>query len=195
MTPMRPYGSSVTRLGLALLLLGLLAAAPSHAAERDVYKSNGVVFSISVRTPEQIRAFYLARGFPEAAVRELETKCLVTIGVQNGRDDVLWLEPAKWHFITESGEKVARISRPEWNTRWAQLDIPLASRATFGWTQLPESRDLLAGEGVGGNVAIVAPSEAFSVEAIFDTGANRHGPKVKIKADKLKCGPLSEGKK
>ena len=128
-------------------------------------------------------------------MHELETKCLVTIGVQNGRDDVLWLEPAKWHFATDKGEKVARISRPEWSARWKQLNIPLASRATFGWTQLPESRDLLAGEWVGGNVAIVPPSEPFSVEAIFDTGANRQGPKIKIKADKLKCGPLSEGKK
>ena len=182
-------------LWLASLILGLLAATPGHAAERNVYKSNGVVFSVSVRTPEQIRAFYLARGFPQAAVHELEAKCLVTIGVQNGRDDVLWLEPAKWRFTTDRGEKVERISRPEWNARWTQLNIPLASRATFGWTQLPESRDLLAGEWVGGNVAIVAPREPFSVEAIFDTGANRQGPKIKIKADKLECGPLSEGKK
>ena len=192
---MRLYGSDMNKRWLALLLLGLLAAIPAHAVERNVYKSSGVVFSVSVRTPEQIRAFYLARGFPQAAVHELEAKCLVTIGVQNGRDDVLWLEPAKWRFTTDKGEKVARISRPEWNARWTQLNIPLASRATFGWTQLPESRDLLPGEWVGGNVAVVAPSEAFSVEAIFDTGANRRGPKIKIKADKLKCGPLSEGKK
>ena len=184
-------GKKVKRLAWVtwLVLVGWLVTMPIHAAERGVYKSNGVIFSISVRTPEQIRAFYIARGFPEAAIRELESKCLLTAGVLNGTNDILWLEPSKWRFTTNDGEKVTRISRDEWNTRWTQLDVPLASRATFGWTQLPESRGLLADETVGGNIAIIPPAGPFSVEAVFETGEGRHGPLVKFKASDLKCGP------
>ncbi len=170
-------------LATALLLLAL----PSLAAERGV--TQGVVFSIAVRTPEQIRAFYSARGFPETALGEMDSRCFLGVGVRNGSKDIVWLEPAKWRIVTDAGEAVARVSRDEWDSRWAQLAVPLASRATFGWTQLPESRDLLAGETVGGNLAVAAPSGPFSVEAIFATGADKRGPTLRIKTQHLQCGP------
>jgi hypothetical protein len=169
------------------LVIGPAGATDAPGGERGSYQADGVSFSISVRTPEQIRAFYSARGFPEAAIRELESKCLLTIGIHNGRKDVVWLEPAKWRFSAADGSEVSRIGRVEWNARWKQLQIPLASRATFGWTQLPDSRDLQPGEGVGGNVAVIPTPQEFSVEAVFDTGENRDGPVIRIRADGLKC--------
>lgn len=177
-----------------LALASLFAALSCQAAERDVYKADGVVFSISVRTPEQIRAFYTARGFPEAAIRELESKCLLTVGVQNGRNDIVWLEPSKWRFFAEHGKPVTRISRETWEARWAKLNIPLASRATFGWTQLPETRDLLPGETAGGNIVITPPAGSFGVEARFDTGRDRAGPPLTFKVNNLKCVEQSRDK-
>lgn len=180
--------ATISRLAAGLLLAATLAP-PALGAEREAIQ--GVAFSISVRTPEQIRAFYLARGFPEAALKEMDSRCFLGVGVRNGRKDIVWLEPAKWRIATGAGEAVARVGRDEWDSRWAQLDVPLASRATFGWTQLPESRDLLAGETVGGNLAVAAPSGPFSVEAVFDTGADRRGPTLRIKTRNLTCGPLA----
>ncbi|MBZ0093237.1 MAG: hypothetical protein K8F27_13580 [Sulfuricellaceae bacterium] len=174
-------------LAASLLLAAALAPPPSLGAEREAVE--GVVFSVSVRTAEQIRAFYSARGFPEAALKELDSRCFLGVGVRNGRADIVWLEPAKWRIAADTGEAVKRIGRDEWHGRWAQLDVPLASRATFGWSQLPESRDLLAGETVGGNVAVAPPSGPFSVEAVFATGADRSGPTLRIKVPNLKCGP------
>lgn len=171
------------------LVIGPAWMAGVHAAERDAYKAEGVSFSISARTPEQIRAFYAARGFPEAAIRELESKCLLTVGIRNGRQDIVWLEPAKWRFTGADGSSVTRIGRGEWNARWEQLQIPLASRATFGWTQLPDTRDLQPAETVGGNIAITPTLQEFSVEAVFDTGKERDGPVIRIRADGLRCQP------
>ncbi|MHB9116760.1 MAG: hypothetical protein ACYC2R_00605 [Burkholderiales bacterium] len=169
------------------LLLAAALAQPALGAEREAVE--GVVFSISVRTAEQIRAFYSARGFPEAALKELDSRCFLGVGVRNGRHDIVWLEPAKWRIVADTGEAVRRIGRDEWDGRWAQLAVPLASRATFGWSQLPESRDLLAGETVGGNLAVAPPSGPFSVEAVFATEADRSGPTLRIKIPNLKCGP------
>lgn len=171
-----------------LAYFGLAPITSSQAAERDTYQNSGISFAISVRTPEQIRAFYTGRGFPEAAILELESKCLLTIGIQNRRKDIVWLEPSKWRFVTAHGAEVLRISREEWTTRWEILNIPLASRATFGWTQLPESRDLYPGETAGGNIAVIPPAEAFSVEAVFETGADKNGTPIKLKVASLKCG-------
>ncbi|TCV82874.1 hypothetical protein [Sulfurirhabdus autotrophica] len=179
-----------------LIALGLMVMTNSHAAERDAYKHDGVTFSISVRTPEQIRAFYSARGFPEIAIRELESKCLLTVGIQNSRKDIVWLEPSNWRFTTEQGNNVRRISREEWDARWAKLTIPLASRATFGWTQLPESRDLLTGETAGGNIVIEPPKESFSVDVLFKTGSDKNGPDIRFKAENLQCSqPTPSGDK
>ena len=170
-----------------LMAIGFIFMTSSPAAERDTYKRDDVTFSISVRTPEQIRAFYSGRGFPEAAIKELENKCLLTAGIQNSSEDIVWLEPSNWRFTTEKGINIRRISREEWDIRWAKLNIPLASRATFGWTQLPESRDLLTGESAGGNIAIEPPKTSFSVDALFKTGSDKKGPGIRFKAENLQC--------
>jgi hypothetical protein len=176
----------------AILSLGiLLTTANVHATERDTFESKGITISISVRTPDQIQAFYTGRGFPEAAIAELASKCLLTIGVRNHRKDIVWMEPAKWQFITVHGVNVSRISRDAWDQRWTELNIPLASRATFGWTQLPESRDLYPDETAGGNIAIQPPAEPFTATATFDTGTDRSGSPVKFKSAPLTCGTPS----
>lgn len=172
----------------AFLISSLLPAASARAAERDTYQSNGITFSVSVRTPDQIRAFYAGRGFPEAAITELASKCLLTVGMRNNRQDIVWLEPAKWRFVTAQGAEVHRVTREEWALHWEQLNIPLASRATFGWTQLPESRDLYPGETAGGNIAVVPPADSFTVTALFETGADRHGTPIKLQSAPLTCG-------
>lgn len=180
--------------GLALWC-NLLSVPTAGAAERDVYQNNGITFSISVRTPDQIRAFYTGRGFPEPAIRELESRCLLTVGIQNNRQDIAWLEPSNWQLITEHGAKVARVSRDELAARWEALHIPLASRATFDWTQLPESRDLYPGETAGGNIVVVPPGEPFTVTVRFATGTDKQGSPVTLQSSPLTCADLPKAQK
>ncbi|HEX9628361.1 MAG TPA: hypothetical protein VGA00_15600 [Acidiferrobacterales bacterium] len=160
-------------------------AAP--ARERAGYEGQGITLSVSVRTPEQVVAFYSARGFPENAVRALAEKCLVTVGMRHRRRDVVWLEPARWRFVDAGGREVRRLDRAYWAQRWEALAVPAASRATFGWTQLPESRDLLPGEPVGGNVVIEPPAGRFRLELRFATGADKRGPALRAVIEGLSC--------
>ncbi|WP_124950611.1 hypothetical protein [Sulfuriferula thiophila] len=187
-----PRYTAITGMALCCNLLSVPAA---WAAERNTYQNNGITFSISVRTPDQIRAFYTGRGFPEAAIRELESRCLLTVGIQNNRQDIAWLEPSNWQLITEHGARVARVSRDELAARWEALHIPLASRATFGWTQLPESRDLYPGETAGGNIVVVPPGEAFTVTVRFATGTDKQGTPVTLQSSPLTCTDLPEAQK
>jgi hypothetical protein len=179
-------------IAIALIIFGLLPAPNARAAERDTYQSNGVTFSIAVRTPEQIRAFYAGREFPEAAINEIASRCMLTVGIRNNSGDIVWLEPARWRFVTTQGVEATRISREAWAQRWEQLAIPAASRATFGWTQLPESRDLYPGETAGGNIAVVPPDGAFTVTAVFATGEDKRGTPVKFVSAPLTCDQPSE---
>lgn len=162
-----------------LLCLPLTVFAQERYPEHD-----GLAFGASTRTPEQTTAFYAARGFPEAMVRAIAATCFVTVGMQNRRDEVVWLELDQWRFIDAAGKPVPRIERPAWNQKWEAMGVPHSARATFGWTQLPESRDLQPGEPVGGNVAVVAPKGVFSLQARFRTAS---GKQIEFVAPGLTC--------
>ncbi|MEK7260559.1 MAG: hypothetical protein AAB068_00825 [Pseudomonadota bacterium] len=158
------------------------AAAPAYADEdRDI------VLHASPRTPDQIAAFYEARGFPRTAIEALTKTCFVTVSFHNRSGDVAWLELSRWRFVDEQGREVKRRGRAYWNALWEKLGVPMANRATFGWTQLPEVRDLRPSEPVGGNVTLPPPSGRFRLEARFATGARKQGKDIVVILDDLSC--------
>jgi hypothetical protein len=64
-----------------------------------------------------------------------------------------------------------------------------AHQSTFGWTQLPESRDLRQFEHVGGNVAVEWKDQPFKLIATFKTGADKTGKSKTITVENLTCKP------
>ncbi len=176
------------------LLLWLLCGSPLASAADIRITREGLDFFISVRTPEQTGAFYAARGLPPMAVQEITKTCFLTVGLHNRRTDTLWLDLAAWRLTDASGQVVARISRPEWTARWNALHVPLAAQSTFGWTQLPETRDMQPDETVGGNVPIVPPAGKFTLTARFRTGVTGAGRPVEISVPGLSCAPAGAPK-
>lgn len=160
---MRVHGNPIG--WLFACLLG--TASPTLWAADSVQTRDGVNVSISARTPEQIEAFFSARGFPAAALKTLREACFFTVGIRNGSDDVVWLELDRFSIKDGSGKSVARITRPQWKKRLQALNVPPASQSTFGWTQLPERRDLQPDEPVGGNFAIPRQSQSVHLTTNF----------------------------
>lgn len=169
-----------------ILFLLLFWVPPLFAADARLAR-DGVELFVSARTPEQIGAFYAARGLPPAALQEISKVCFLTVGLHNKRNETLWLEPAQWRFTDAKGNTFSRIARPEWMARWTALQVPLAAQSTFNWTQLPESRDLYPDESVAGNVTIVPPSGNFSLMARFRTGADGKGKMIELMLPGLSC--------
>ena len=164
-----------------LLLASTVWADPPQGAVRELD------FHLSPRSPEQLAAFYSARGFPESAIQTLGKVCFLTVGMRNELDRVVWLELDRWRITDAKGRAVPRLTRADWQQRWDAIDLPAGNRATFNWTQLPEQRDLQLGEPVGGNLAILPPAGPFSLEASFRTGTQKTGPALKIQIDDLRC--------
>lgn len=185
--------------GLSVFLgVGLAAAVVQDTLSRHVAVPGGGELHIGVvpRTPEQVAAFYEARHFPPDAVAALARVCLLTVTIHNRSQTVVWLEPARWRLRAQEGGEVRRLDRAHWTALWERIGLPAAQRATFGWTQLPETRDLRPGEPVGGNVVVEPPAGPFSLEARFTTGADRRGPPIVARFDHLRCpaGRTGEGK-
>ncbi|OGI42259.1 MAG: hypothetical protein A2150_06475 [Candidatus Muproteobacteria bacterium RBG_16_64_11] len=173
---------------LALAATGAEAADDITAPDgRREYRGQGLVMSVTARTPAQQFAFYSARGFPEDAVRRIAQRCFLTVGIRNGRSDIVWLELDEWRFIDDQNREHKSTRRDEWNALWRRINLPPAYRATFGWTQLPERRDLHPGESAGGNVTLAPPPAVFALEARFRTGGDGHGSLLQVRFDNLSC--------
>jgi hypothetical protein len=149
-----------------------------------------LLFQMASRTTEQMQAFYEARGFPADALKEIKAVCYFTIGVDNKTDDTLWLDLSRWQVVDNHGKPVAHRSRAQWQQRWKQLGLPLVNRNTFGWTVLPEVRDLYPHEHIGSNLTLMRIHKSLSpmtLIARFPTGKDKRGKELVVKLEKLQC--------
>lgn len=174
--------------GFALSLLSAQVGVVPSAAASGRAQVDGLEFSVEARTPEQLTAFYTARGLPANAVDEIARHCVLTVIMRNRRKDVVWLIPARWRFVDANGRALKRITRPQWQQAWQRLKVPAAARNTFGWTQIPERRDLQPDEPVGGNMALAMPQAAFTLFAEFPVGAVDAKRALRVQVPNLRCG-------
>ena len=138
------------------------------------------------RTPEQMAAFYEARGFPGAAIERIKASCFVTVHMDNRGHDVIWLDTALWIF-TSKGKPLERLDRSYWDSQWDSIKLRQASRSTFGWTQLPALRDLQPDEPVGGNLVFPGNTEHFDMTLNLPTGADRQGKPITLEFRDVEC--------
>jgi hypothetical protein len=171
----------------ALYLPASLAQQESQPAPSGPrYEDDSVFVRIVQRSPEQLTAFYLGRQFNRAAIEQILDTCFVTPIIRNKTFDVLWLELDDWRF-SRGGENIPRIKRDYWPDKWEQSHLPQAQRSTFGWTLMPELRDLRLDESVGGSVVIPWQEQPFTLIMNFGTGADQKGPLKTIVFEDLEC--------
>ncbi len=172
------------------MFLVLMGVSTVIVAEDDLssprFENEFLSMRLRPNTPEQMAAFYEARGFPKAALEALKATCFITVMIRNESDRVIWLEPARWRFLAKR-DAVKRLDRDYWEDQWHSIGLPQRHRATFGWTQLPELRDLRPQEPVGGNVVLAWTNEPFSLEARLATGPDKQGDEITVRFEDIRC--------
>jgi len=177
-------------IGAGLLWAASLAAA-AESAPGPRLETDRFLIQFLPRTPEQVAAFYEARGLPDVARAEIARACFITVHIENRGEDLIWLDVPGWHIQGPDGP-VERIPRAWWFERLREIGTPAAGRSTFRWTLLPEQRDLLPTESVGGNITLQRTDRPFTITAWFDTGADRRGDPIRVEFRNLRC-PRGEG--
>ncbi len=162
------------------------SAAKSENKPNLRYEDDTLSVRIVMRTPDQLTAFYLGRGFNQAAIAHILETCFITPIVHNKTFDVLWLRLDDWRF-TRGDTPIPRLKRDYWPAHWTDAGLPLAHQATFGWTLLPEERDLRPDEGAGGSVVIPRQDRPFTLTMRFHTGADKQGPVKTVVFEDLQC--------
>jgi hypothetical protein len=160
--------------------------APRPAPAGHRYEDDDVSIRIVQRSQEQLTAFYLGRGFNQASIDRILGTCFITPIIHNETFDVLWLELDNWTF-SRGDEEIPRVKRSYWPEKWEQSGLTQAHRSTFGWTLMPEVRDLRLDERVGGSVVIPWQSRPFTLTMNFYTGADKQGPLKTVVFKDLEC--------
>ena len=172
------------------VLCSLLIAVRADAIERPYpgpfVENDDLLMVLMPHTPEQITAFYEARGFPKAALDRLRKVCFVTVHIENKSQRVIWLETENWDLAVD-GKRIQRVNRQQWTSWWDDINLPSANRSTFGWTQLPAVRDLQPDEPVGGNIILGGEVKHFDLQARFLTGQDKRGGMLDIQFRDIKC--------
>lgn len=170
-------------------LFGFVACCLSYSAQAaDTRLSQaGIELFVSSRNATQLRAFYSARGLPETALSEIAQRCFMGVVIHNKSPDTVWLDLDQWRFVSARGLMLARVQPADWRAAWLRMQLPLAAQATFGWTQLPITRDLQPDETVGGNIPLVATADEFTLIARFAIGSQNSARVVEIRVPHLRC--------
>lgn len=169
-------------LSVALLSQGAVAGGKNPLEFEDGQVSMRLV----LRSPEQLSAFYQGREFNQAAIDRILETCFITPIIHNKTLDALWLELDNWQF-NAGGQAITRLRRDYWPGKWRQAGLPQAQQSTFGWTLMPEVRDLRLDESVGGSVVIPMQSGPFTMTANFHTGLDKKGEIKTIVFEGIQC--------
>ena len=180
----------ITVQSLCGLLLGTLPTMSAFGIEQPYpgpfVENDDMLMVLMPHTPEQIAAFYEARGFPREALELISKACFITVHIENKSNRVIWLETADWR-LSSNKQTLRRLGKDHWDTRWDEINLPLANRSTFVWTQLPVQRDLQPDEPVGGNIVLKGDISKFNLEARFLTGRDKRGGMLEVRFQDIEC--------
>jgi len=167
-----------------LLFSGVCHAADTRPA-RPQLDNKDFTLRLAPRTPNQITAFYEARGFPRFAIDAIRKTCFITVGLRNNSDTIVWFDLSNWHFTTAKGP-LKRILRDDWKQRWNTLGLDLRFQSTFRWTLAPERLDFRPHEREGGNITLPQTDEPFTITGEIYVGKQKNRLYA-VKFENIRC--------
>ena len=171
---------------LAACLVAASVVAMEKPYRGPFVENDDMLFVLIPHTREQMAAFYEARGFPQNAIGRITGACFVTAHIKNRSDHVIWLEVEHW-TLSHEGREIRRLGTDYWQQQWNETGLPQANRSTFGWTSLPEVRDLQPDEPVGGNIMLPGSTTNFDLEARFYTGKDKRRGMLEVRFENVSC--------
>lgn len=139
---------------------------PDTGAGTWQLKSAGVSLSLTQLLPDQIRAFYVNRGFNLDDAEVFATACVYMAVMRNeSADGEIAFRLSDWTLQTDAGPGPIPAHQ-EWLDQWKARGVPNAARLAFRWAQLPAQQHYAPGEWNQGMLATgLAPGTRFDLTA------------------------------
>lgn len=101
-------------------------------------RTQGVSLRLTQILPDQVRGFYLARGFDPGSVERLATGACVfqTVLRNESVKGAIEFNLADWRIVTAKGERPLTLEH-EWQQEWERRGVPAAARTAFRYALYP----------------------------------------------------------
>jgi hypothetical protein len=145
---------------LTIVLSGSISAETIHEINPEIgthtwkRTSDHVSYSFTQILPDQLRAFYDGRGFPQEAAEEFALSCVFMVVVRNGNEEgAIEFETGYWRIISNGQENQLR-SINSWMDRWRAIGLETPQLVAFRWAQFPASQEYLPGDWNQGMLSV-----------------------------------------
>ena len=120
-------------------------------------ETHGIQVRLTQITPDQIRGFYLARGFSPEATERFARECVFMTVVRNVGDVTLLHRLANWRYVTVGEPPRPLRGKPAWDYQWKRMGVPESARIAFEWAQLPTAQTYAPGDWNQGMTSYSVP--------------------------------------
>ena len=111
---------------------------PGTGAENWETQSHGVTVSLTQILPDQVRAFYVNRGFPLEVTERYATSCVfMTVLRNDSAPGVVHFKQENWRVVS-ADHKQPPISLDSWMKIWEAYDLDKPALLAFRWAQFPQ---------------------------------------------------------
>jgi hypothetical protein len=163
---------------LTLLALWSLSAAatetsidPETGLATWQTETRGIQVRLTQISPDQVRAFYLARGFPPEAAERYAAECVFMTVVRNVGATSIEHRLADWRYRAGGQPPPAIRSKSEWDRLWQQFGVGEPARIAFNWAQIPAIQTYAPGDWNQGMTAYSVPRGGrFDLDFVWHAG-------------------------
>lgn len=158
-----------------ILLAALLAAADPPVETRET-RVSGVYLSLTPILPDQVRAFYLGRGFDTASAELLATTACVfqTVFRNESVANGIAFNLADWRVRTPRGEVPLKLER-EWQREWERRGVSPGARTAFRYALFPTEHRYEVGDWNMGMTTYALPlGSRFDLTFTWREGDKQH---------------------
>lgn len=177
---------SIAALALTCVLPGVNAQEPAaRKLERD-----GLKLETAPLAPDQVRAFFLARGFSAGDTEHVvATGCVFRSAIGSayakaGAPEVT-VALTDWKVTPASGNAAAPRTREHWDAEWTTRAVSEDAATAFHWSLFPTEQTFAATDYNWGFLTFgLAPGTRFTLDLAWRSAGQNHAARL----EGLECG-------
>ncbi|MEW6331626.1 MAG: hypothetical protein AB1560_09205 [Pseudomonadota bacterium] len=148
---------------------------PESGIETWETAAHGVSLRLTQILPDQVRGFYLARGFDAASVELLAAGgCVFQTVLRNeSARGTIEFSLADWRIVTASGERRLKLEA-DWQKEWEKRGIPATARTAFRFALYPTEHRYDTGDwNMGMTTYALPPGSRFDLRFVWREAGQR----------------------
>jgi len=156
-------------------------------------RGSGVSLRLTQILPDQVRAFYLGRGFDPVTVERIATGACVFQSVFRNESVATGIrfDLEEWDVLYRGRERKLRVDA-DWQREWETRRIPAGPRTAFRFALLPTRHEYAVGDwNMGMTLYPLALGSEFDLRFVWWEGSERHEARlngVRCATDSIPAG-------